>query len=145
MSVTESQSKTLCKDLAIVVKYKRSKTALLRALPIKFAVRIFPLGRKGVKFCGKRQGAISYHLPQNEGKTTAERVGFYLKSAGAKCRAQLFFALIIVLSRGTFNRRLSEARYTPIRCTARLLDTPVRCMACLCYTFNYTLKSARKS
>ena len=78
MSVTESQSKTLCKDLAIVVKYKRSKTALLRALPIKFAVRIFPLGRKEVKFCGKRQSAIFYYLPQNEGKTTAERVGFSL-------------------------------------------------------------------
>ena len=61
-------------------KYKRSKTALLRALPIKFAVRIFPLGRKRVKFCGKRQCSTFYYLPQNEGKTTAERVGLSLKA-----------------------------------------------------------------
>ena len=74
-------------------KHKRSKTALLRALPIKFAVRIFPLGRKGVKFCGKRQSAIFYYLPQNEGKTTAERVGFSHKSVGAKCFAQSYYAI----------------------------------------------------
>ena len=44
-------------------------------------MRIFPLGRKGVKFCGKRQCSIFYNLPQNEGKTTAERVGFSLKAS----------------------------------------------------------------
>ena len=37
--------------------------------------------RKGVKFCGKRLSAIFYHLPQNEGKTTAERVGFSHKAS----------------------------------------------------------------
>ena len=68
-------------------KIKRGKIAFCQALPLKFAVRIFPLGRKGVKFCGKRLSAIFYYLPQNEGKTTAERVGFAHKSVGAKCRA----------------------------------------------------------
>ena len=62
-----------------------------------------------MKFCGKRLSATFYHLPQNEGETTAERVGFSPKSAGAKCRVKLSFALIITLSHGTFNRRLSEA------------------------------------
>ena len=33
-----------------------------------------------MKFCGKRLSAIFYYLPQNEGKTTAERVGFSLKA-----------------------------------------------------------------
>ena len=61
-------------------KIKRGKIAFCQALPLKFAVRIFPLGRKGVKFCGKRLGLIFYHLPQNEGKTTAERAGFSLKA-----------------------------------------------------------------
>ncbi len=53
--------------------------------------------------------ATVYHLPQNKGKTIAERVGFAPKSVGAKCRVKLSFALIITLSHGTFNRRLSEA------------------------------------
>ena len=65
---------------------KRGKIAFCQALPIKFAVRIFPLGRKGVKFCGKRLGSTFYHLPQNKGKTTAERAGFAHKSDTAKCR-----------------------------------------------------------
>ena len=31
-----------------------------------------------MKFCGKYQGALFYNLPQNEGKTIAERAGFAL-------------------------------------------------------------------
>ena len=75
-------------------KIKRGKIAFCQALPIKFAVRIFPLGRKEVKFCGKRQSAIFYYLPQNEGKTTAERGGFAPKSVGAKCRRNGYFAIV---------------------------------------------------
>ena len=84
---------------------KRGKIAFCQALPIKFAVRIFPLGRKGVKFCGKRLGSTFYHLPQNEGKTTAERVGVALKSDTAKCRRNGWLVLLLVLSCGIFNRR----------------------------------------
>ena len=61
-------------------KIKHGKIAFCQALPLKLVVQVFPQGRKGVKFCGKRQSSIVYHLPQNEGKTTAERVGFSLPS-----------------------------------------------------------------
>ena len=54
-----------------VIKYKRSKTAFLRASPIKLSVKVFPQGRKGMNFCGKekRDGA---QLPQKEGETGSQ-------------------------------------------------------------------------
>ena len=50
-------------------------------------MRIFPNGVRAEWGEGLRQksGAIPLNLPQNEGKTTAERAGFSLKGEGAKC------------------------------------------------------------
>ena len=59
-----------------------------------------------MKFCGKRQGAIFYHLPQNEGKTTAERVGFALKNVSAKCLAKIYS-----LSKMPYRKALSFGAY----------------------------------
>ena len=50
---------------------------------------------------------------------SCEWVGSPLKRR-RKVPCKVVFALSIALSHGTFIRRLSEARYTPIRCTARV-------------------------
>ena len=79
--------------------------------------------RKGVKFCGKRQSAIFYHLPQNEGKATAERVGFALchsKVIGVRHREMDFRS---VLDEGTTLHQMEggirpilSSRFPPILC-----------------------------
>ena len=137
-------------------KIKRGKIAFCQALPLKFAVRIFPLGRKGVKFCGERQSSIVYYLPQNEGKTTAERVGFSLqgKQKSERKSSSYLVCLSLAFLFDYRQRPILPGRFQPSTFGAKRLNFCVRngnrwvplaivtgMVECVLHTHNYTAQS----